>query len=281
MNICEAIKFASQELQPELSDIDAKVDAEFLLSKAIEKNFTWLKTWPEYQLTETQQNTYIEMLKRRKRGEPIAYITGERGFWTLNLKTNASTLIPRPETELLVELALAFLSPKKSAKVLDLGTGTGAIALAIASERPADSLIACDYSQAAVELARVNAAQNNIDNVDVVQSDWFAQISGDKFDLIVSNPPYIEAGDPHLTQGDLIYEPNSALIADDCGLADIKIIIAQSKKFLCQGGGLMIEHGYNQGEAVRKLFQLSEYQQIDTIKDLAGLERITMAKMPG
>lgn len=271
MDITAAINLALRHLNTE----SPKIDAEFLLAKVLNKSFTWLKTWPEYELSEQQEILYREMIKRRQKGEPVAYITGERAFWTLNLETNASTLIPRSETELLVETALEFLENKKSAKVLDLGTGTGAIALALASERYNDRVFASDFHPQAVKLAKGNAHKNKIDNIEIIQSDWFSNIREDNFDLIVSNPPYVEAGDPHLSQGDLVFEPDSALIAGDCGLADIKTIVKETRSFLVSGGGLMIEHGFEQGEQVRAIFLESGFTLVNTIADLAGLDRVT------
>ena len=276
MNIQTALNQAVLLLQPLINSADAKTDAEYLLSKILDKNFTWLKTWPEYELSEQQQAEYSKMLQRRKNGEPIAYILKEKAFWTLDLETNSSTLIPRPETELLVEQALEVLAEKQAAKTLDLGTGTGAIALSIAAERRDDDVYACDYNQDAVDLAWRNAKNNKIQNITIIQSDWFSNIKEKNFDLIVSNPPYIEANDPHLNQGDLIFEPNSALESADEGLADIKLIIKQSKICLKNDGCLMLEHGFEQGQRVRDVFSSHGYVEVSTIQDLAGLDRVTM-----
>jgi len=271
------VKLAIAYLESKLQGEESKDDARYLASHLLQKSFTWIKTWPDELLTLEQKEQLEKLLERRLSGEPIAYITGERDFWTLTLKTNPSTLIPRPETELLVEKAIEFLGnyPSKNAKVLDLGTGTGAIALAIASARPTDKIIACDFQAGAVELAKENAKLNNINNVTIIQSDWFSNMAEESFELIVSNPPYVEEGDPHLTQGDLVFEPNSALVAADQGLADIKIIISESTRFLVDGGQLMIEHGYQQAEQLKAIFIENGFSQIETYKDLAGLDRIT------
>jgi len=271
MNINEAIEYSIKSI----GGSEANIDSQYLLSFILQKKFTWLKTWPETILSQQQETLLFELVKRRKQGEPIAFITGERDFWTLTLETNPSTLIPRPETELLVEKALEFLKDLPKAKILDLGTGTGAIALAIASERKNDKLYATDYVEDVVDLAKRNAIKNKISNVEIFQSDWFSKIKETEFDLIVSNPPYVEENDPHLNQGDLRFEPKSALTAGDNGLADIKIIIEESRPRLVNGGNVMIEHGYYQANELREIFRSFGYQKIKVIKDLAGLDRIS------
>jgi release factor glutamine methyltransferase len=271
MNINEAIECSIKSI----GGSEANIDSQYLLSFILQKKFTWLKTWPETILSQQQETLLFELVKRRKQGEPIAFITGERDFWTLTLETNPSTLIPRPETELLVEKALEFLKDLPKAKILDLGTGTGAIALAIASERKNDKVIATDYVEDVVDLAKRNAIKNKISNVEIFQSDWFSKIKETEFDLIVSNPPYVEENDPHLNQGDLRFEPKSALTAGDNGLADIKIIIEESRSRLVNGGKVMIEHGYCQANDLREIFRSFGYQKIKVIKDLAGLDRIS------
>lgn len=277
MILKDALALGKKCLIDQGADVEsATIDVEFLLSHALSKSITWLKTWPDYALTEQEKSLYNQFIERRQQGEPVAYILGEKAFWTLQLYTNPSTLIPRSETELLVELSLDYLRSKGKSRVLDLGTGTGAIALAIADERKEDEIVACDFNVKAVELTKKNAQRNNIHHVDIIQSDWFSHIELKPFDLIVSNPPYIEDGDPHLKQGDLLFEPSRALVAKDNGLADLKIIIFEAKKFLKSGGVLLLEHGYQQGEAVRKLFSDNGYQNIKTEKDLAGLERVSL-----
>jgi len=280
LTITDALELAGNEL----SSDSARTDAEFLLCKAVDRSFTWLKTWPEYQLSETQAQEFRQMLARRKLGEPVAYITGERGFWTLNLESNPSTLIPRAETELLVESGLLYLQQRQAGtsatmpapKVLDLGTGTGAVALAIAAERADAEVLACDFNPLAVELARRNCETNNLSNVEVRQSDWFSAVGDCRFDLILSNPPYVAANDPHLGRGDLRFEPVTALVAGDDGLDDIRKISAQASQYLVSGGALMLEHGFQQGKAVRALMRSSGFNEVETRVDLAGLERVTL-----
>ncbi len=280
MNVIDAIRLAENKLkvdsQKHLLSQDARVDAEFLLSKVLNKSFTWLKTWPEFELSVEQESNFLSMLQRRFNGEPIAYIIGEKSFWTLDLCTNQSTLIPRADTELLVETALEFLAKLTTASILDLGTGTGAVGLAIASERKQDQVYACDFNQEAVKLAQKNALKNNISNITIFESNWFSQVAQNQFDLIVSNPPYIEEKDPHLAQGDLVFEPSSALVSGIDGLDDIKIIIQQSKNYLKQKGCLMLEHGFDQASRVQSIFSQYSYVDVETFKDLAGLDRVTI-----
>ena len=276
MNVEYALKFATEQIGGSDNNIKANIDARYIVSYILQKDFTWLRAWQDQELSNEQKLTLEGLVERRKCGEPIAYITREKDFWSLTLETNSSTLIPRPETELLVENALEFLKDRPIAKILDLGTGTGAIALAIASERKNDSIVATDIVQDAVELATRNAEKNNINNVKILQSDWFSNITESKFDLIVSNPPYVEESDPHLSQGDLRFEPSSALTSGDNGLADIKIIIAESRGRLVRGGMLMIEHGFEQGKKVRNMYVEQGFSEVETVIDLSDLDRITV-----
>jgi len=275
MNVQAALDYAQSVI---ISD-EPQVDARYLLSFVLNKNFTWLKTWSDKNLTAKQLSQLKILIERRIKGEPIAYITGEKDFWSLTLKTSPSTLIPRSETELLVEKALAFLSEYETAKVLDLGTGTGAIGLAIASERVDDQIIACDFQQQVVELAQKNASLNNIANIKILQSNWFSNITENQFNLIVANPPYVIEGDSHLSQDDLVFEPNSALVAKKNGLADIKTIVNRAPEYLINGGALMMEHGFEQGDEVRRLFNSVGFIKIETILDLSELERVTLGVM--
>ncbi len=259
-----------------------RLDVELLLAHVLQKTRTWLFTWPDASLSDAQTKIFQDYFSRRISGEPIAHIIGVREFWSLPLAVNNSTLIPRPDTEILVEIPLQLFaedSPTQIRTLLDLGTGTGAIALAMASEKPHWQVLAVDKSQDAVSLAEKNRTQLQLTNVRVQQSDWFAKIDNtQKFDVIVSNPPYIDPQDPHLDQGDVRFEPRSALIADKKGLADIEWIVAHSLSYLAHGGWLLLEHGYDQGEAVRDLLNQQGFVAIETRRDYGGNDRVTLAQ---
>ena len=261
------------------SSDSAKLDAQVLLLHILQKPRSYLFTWPEKKLSSEQQHQFEHCCQRRLNGEPVAHITGQREFWSLTFEVNATTLIPRPDTETLVEQALAVDVPK-NAKVLDLGTGTGAIALALGSEMPNWSILALDKVNDAVELATRNQQRLAINNVSVKQSNWFSALTDARFDLIVTNPPYIERNDIHLKQGDVRFEPLSALVADDFGLSDIKQIITQSRDYLESNGYLLIEHGFDQGQAVRDYFKTMSFINIKTVKDFANNDRVTLAQWP-
>lgn len=262
-----------------LSSESAKLDAQVLLLHILQKPRSYLFTWPEHALSDEQQSQFNVFIQRRLKGEPVAHITGLREFWSLSLEVNATTLIPRPDTETLVEQALEIALPA-TAKVLDLGTGTGAIALALGSEMPNWQITAVDRVSDAVALATRNQQRLAINNVHVKQSNWFSELHGEKFNLIVTNPPYIESSDIHLNQGDVRFEPLSALVADDCGMSDIKQIITQSRDYLSSNGYLLIEHGFEQGEAVRHFFKKMAFVNIKTVKDLGNNDRVTLALWP-
>ncbi|MBB1355249.1 peptide chain release factor N(5)-glutamine methyltransferase [Pseudoalteromonas sp. SR45-5] len=262
-----------------LSSESAKLDAQVLLLHILQKPRSYLFTWPEHALSDEQQSQFNIFIQRRLKGEPVAHITGLREFWSLSLEINATTLIPRPDTETLVEQALEIALPA-TAKVLDLGTGTGAIALALGSEMPNWQITAVDRVSDAVALATRNQQRLAINNVHVKQSNWFSELHGEKFNLIVTNPPYIESSDIHLNQGDVRFEPLSALVADDCGMSDIKQIITQSRDYLSSNGYLLIEHGFEQGEAVRHFFEKMAFVNIKTVKDLGNNDRVTLALWP-
>ncbi|CAH1596627.1 protein-(glutamine-N(5)) methyltransferase [Vibrio jasicida] len=252
------------------------LDAAILLCHVLGKPRSYLLTWPERALEAEQQAQFEMLLERRIAGEPVAYIIGEREFWSLPLKVSPSTLIPRPDTERLVEVALDKTFDQ-TGPILDLGTGTGAIALALASEMPARQVMGVDLKQEAKELAEYNAAQLNIKNVTFDQGSWFEPIaSGTKFALIVSNPPYIDEKDPHLSQGDVRFEPKSALVADENGLADIRYISDLARQYLQEGGWLAFEHGYDQGDAVREILTNFGFEQVMTEKDYGGNDRVTL-----
>ncbi|WP_405601265.1 MULTISPECIES: peptide chain release factor N(5)-glutamine methyltransferase [unclassified Pseudoalteromonas] len=259
------------------SSESAKLDAQVLLLHILQKPHSYLFTWPEHALNAEQQQQFNTFCQRRLNGEPVAHITGQREFWSLSLEVNATTLIPRPDTETLVEQALEVAVPA-TAKVLDLGTGTGAIALALGSEMPNWNIIAVDRVNEAVVLAKRNQQRLAINNVNVKQSNWFSALENEKFNLIVTNPPYIESDDIHLNQGDVRFEPLSALVADDSGMSDIKQIIIQSRDYLLSNGYLLIEHGFDQGKAVRDFFKQMAFINIKTVKDLGDNDRVTLAQ---
>ncbi|MDO6837399.1 peptide chain release factor N(5)-glutamine methyltransferase [Pseudoalteromonas carrageenovora] len=261
------------------SSESAKLDAQVLLLHILQKPRSYLFTWPEHVLSNEQQSQFNVFLQRRLKGEPVAHITGLREFWSLSLEVNATTLIPRPDTETLVECALN-LAMLDTAKVLDLGTGTGAIALALGCEMPNWQIVAVDRVTEAVALANKNQQRLGINNVDVKQSNWFSALQGERFNLIVTNPPYIEQDDIHLNQGDVRFEPLSALVADDAGMSDIKQIITQSRDYLLSSGYLLIEHGFEQAEAVRHLFKEMAFINIKTVKDFGNNDRVTLAQWP-
>ena len=253
----------------------ARIEVQCLLQHVLKTSRAWLLAHPEHCPGEPAQIRYDNLLQLRLNGEPIAYLLGEREFFGLLFKVTPDVLIPRPETELLVELALQHIPSDNLCLVLDLGTGSGAIALSIAHARPTAQVLACDASSAALEVARENAQLLGIANATFVQSDWFAALDARRFDLIVSNPPYIAAGDPHLQCGDVSFEPPSALASGDDGLHDIRYIISQAKTHLNQGGWLLLEHGYNQVAQVRELLQQNGFGEIFSTRDLAGIERVS------
>ena len=272
--------FQGQQVLTAGSD-SALLDAQILLSFVLDKPHSFLLTWPEKLLTDEQLTSYLCLLTRRYQGEPIAYIVGEKEFWSLPFKVSTATLIPRPDTETLIELVLEQYANSEVVRCLDLGTGTGAIALALASENSYWQIEAIDFSDDAVALAKVNAINLGLSHVDIYQSDWFSAVSTDKpFDIIVSNPPYIDKADENLVQGDVRFEPKTALVANEQGLADIRYITNNSMKFLVKGGKLFFEHGFAQGQAVRDILQKTGFENPQTVQDLNGHDRITWAVSP-
>ncbi|MEW6981947.1 peptide chain release factor N(5)-glutamine methyltransferase [Colwelliaceae bacterium 6471] len=258
----------------------AKLDAQILLSTVLNKPTSYLLTWPEQVLTDEQCLHYLTLLNRRYNGEPIAYIIGSREFWSLTLLVSPATLIPRPDTEILVEQVLSLYADQqqKSIRCLDLGTGTGAIALALASELPKWTIDAVDFSREAVTLAQKNATRLNLETVNIFYSNWFEGVQVDtKYDVIVSNPPYIDELDEHLSQGDVRYEPKSALVADDNGLGDIKHIADKAREYLQDGGCLIFEHGFTQAKEVQQILKVLGYHGMQTAIDFSGHDRITWA----
>jgi release factor glutamine methyltransferase len=257
----------------------ARLDAELLLAAALGKPRSFLRTWPERIVTREAKDLYGSFMERRRDGEPVAYILGHQGFWSLDLEVTPDTLIPRPDTELLVETVLA-LESVEHARVLDLGTGTGAIALALAHERAQWQVTGVDRIAGAVELAERNRVRLHIQNVSFKPSHWFEALSGERFDIIVSNPPYIPQNDPHLSQGDVRYEPVSALVAGNDGLDDIRLIAQQASEYLAPRGWLLLEHGFDQAPAVRELLTACGFASVESCRDLAQHERITLGRLP-
>jgi release factor glutamine methyltransferase len=257
----------------------ARFDAELLLCHVLEQPRSYLFTWPERALMPAQQAAFEALVTRRERGEPVAHLTGLREFWSLALEVSPDTLIPRPDTETLVEAALERL-PDGDYRVADLGTGTGAIALALASERPRWQVVATDRVEAAVALARRNRDRLGLTRVEVLAGSWCEPLSG-RFDMILSNPPYIDADDPHLRRGDVRFEPHSALVASESGLADIRCIAEQARQYLQPGGWLLLEHGYQQGAATGALLTQLGYGEVQTLADLGGQPRVTLGRWSG
>ena len=277
MNISGALKQAEQVLAP-VSD-SARRDAEVLLCHVLNESLSYLRTWPERELTAAQQSAFDVLIHKRQHGEPVAYLTGEREFWSMPFFVTSDTLIPRPETELLVERALQAL-PDSAQQVLDLGTGSGVIALALAKERPQWQLTATDASFAALRIAEKNARRLKLDNVQFEYGSWYAPLKGRRYHAIISNPPYVADRDPHLAQGDVRFEPNSALVSGGDGLDDIRQIVAGAPAHLHAGGWLLLEHGYDQGAAVAGLLSQQGFQQVATLRDLAGQPRVTLGCLP-
>lgn len=255
----------------------ARLEAEILLGYALGVSRSFLFANPELAVPLKRQSDFMALLRRRSQGEPIAYLIGKRSFWTFDLEITADVLIPRPETELLVEFALRVIPTAVPYKVADLGTGSGAIALAIALERPQCEVHATDISEKALQVAQRNANSLNLQEVHFHQGSWLQALQG-KFHVLVSNPPYVNQDDPHLQQGDCRFEPGLALSPGNDGLVAIREITSQSPGCLLAGGWLLVEHGYDQGAAVRSLFSEAGFRDISTQRDLAGLERICMGK---
>lgn len=273
LNITQAIRQAS-ELLAGHSD-SARLDAEVLLAHTLNCDITHLIAWPEKKLDDKQTQTFNALITQRRQGIPVAYLTGSKEFWSLDFKVTPATLIPRPDTELLVEFVLEKFSDQKQLQLADLGTGSGAIAIAIASERPNWKIIATDISTDALTIAKENAGIHKITNITFIQSNWFNQIDQYRFDLILSNPPYIAKQDPHLVQGDVRFEPQSALISGITGMDDIEAITAQSKNYLKPDGWLIFEHGFDQKHQTLNCLQRHDFHTITQLHDLSGQPRIT------
>jgi release factor glutamine methyltransferase len=258
-----------------LAGASPRLEAELLLTHASGWSRTQLLAWPERELDPALAETYETLVARRLSGEPIAYLRGRQAFWTLELKVSPATLIPRPETELLVETALALL-PRSQLDLVELGTGSGAIAAALASERPAWQLIATDQSTSALAIARENFTALDLGRIAIVRGDWLRAFADDSLDVIVSNPPYIRDGDPHLGQGDLRFEPRRALTSGGDGLDAIRAIALDATRCLRTGGLVIVEHGFDQGALVRGIFIGIGLTRVDTRRDLADHDRVTL-----
>jgi release factor glutamine methyltransferase len=232
-------------------------------------------------MTAHEAKAFDALARRRRGGEPVAYLTGRREFYGLDLEVTPDVLIPRPETELLVELALVRIDANAHTEVLDLGSGSGAIALAVASERPHSAVLGVDVSAAAVALARRNATRLNVGNVAFIESDWFSAVPRKRYDAIIANPPYVAAGDEHLGEGDLRFEPPAALAAGVDGLNAIRVIVAGAAAFLSPGAWLVIEHGYDQADAVLAMLRDAQFSDVQSRRDLAGIPRTALGRMQG
>lgn len=285
MNYQQWLSYAAEFLEKHLTSdpyLNAKFDVNLLLQFVIQKSKSQLLAFSETELDEKTLQNLTALLSRRAQGEPIAYIMGEAEFWSLNLLVSADTLIPRPDTEILVEQALIRLPQKALVSILDLGTGTGAIALALAQELKKcgqkSRVLGVDLIPNAVTLAQQNAQRNQLPDVEFRQSSWFDNVD-EKFDLIVTNPPYIDPQDAHLNQGDVRFEPLTALIAEEQGYADLRYIIEQAPRYLNTQGWLLLEHGWQQGEKVRSFFQENLWEKVATVKDYGDNERVTLAQL--
>ncbi|TYL48638.1 peptide chain release factor N(5)-glutamine methyltransferase [Marinomonas sp. IMCC 4694] len=280
MRIDEVLKGAYERLV--FVSETAQLDAQLLLAHVLSVSTSYFYTWPEKVISDDMLVAFNQLLDRRAQGEPVAYLLGHQAFWSLDLEVSTFTLIPRPDTEKLVEVALSVLDTGKVSRILDLGAGTGAIALSLASEQPKSTVIGVDLIEAAVALAQRNAVRNNIRNATFVQSSWFDALHGQAlFDLIVSNPPYIDPDDEHLSQGDMRFEPRSALVAERHGLADIEHIVATAPTFMKVGAYLMFEHGYDQASAVRECLTTAGFTQVTNFQDLGGNDRVTIGQWFG
>lgn len=273
--VAQALRKAALRLAEE-----GREDAEYLMAHAVGQSRSWLFAHANDELPAEVLAQFEQWISRRERGEPVAYLLGTRGFWRLDLAVTPDTLIPRPETERLVELALDRLPLHAPKVAADLGTGSGAIALALAHERPLLQVLATDLSPAALAVAQRNALANGLERVQFAQGAWFSALGGRRFDLIVSNPPYIEDRDPHLERGDLRFEPRTALASGTDGLDDLRIIIAGAPAHLMPGGSLLVEHGWNQGERVSRLFVAAGFSDVATVQDWEGRDRVTLGRLP-
>lgn len=255
-------------------------EAKMLMAHVMHRNRAWLAAHDDEPMTATEMKNFDALARRRREGEPVAYLVGRREFYGLDLEVTRDVLIPRPETELLVELALVRIDANAHSEVLDLGSGSGAIALAIANERPSCSVLGVDISQAALEIARRNAARLKVANATFVESDWFSAVPKKRYDAIVANPPYVASIDPHLREGDVRFEPAQALAAGVDGLSAIRAIIADAGNYLAPAAWLLIEHGYDQADAVQSLLREAGFGDVQSRRDLAGIPRTALGRAP-
>ena len=253
----------------------AHLDAEILLAFVMQVERTYLYAHPEAVVDDDKVTTFQKLVSRRSAGYPIAYLTRTREFWSLNLMVSEATLIPRPETEYLVKTALEIIPEGMPYSVLELGTGSGAIAVAVAGERPLCRITSTDISDAALSVAKRNGEIHQRDNITFLKSDWYRQLDPCAFNLIISNPPYIRPNDDHLSRGDIQFEPRLALVSKMGGLQAIKRILDKACAFLMEGGAVILEHGATQATSVRRLFKQNDFKRITTHHDLARLDRIT------
>jgi release factor glutamine methyltransferase len=278
MQIVDALKHARQQLiASDNTDSDnVRLDTEILLCSVLKCERTHLYSYPEQILSNDESESFIALVDKRSQGHPIAHLTKQKEFWSLSFHVTDDTLIPRPETELLVETALERIPIDSTKYILDLGTGSGAIAIAIASERPLAMITATDASDKALNIAKHNADLNSIDNINFIEANWFDRLNSNAYDLIISNPPYINNDDPHLKQGDVRFEPLSALTSGKDGLDDLRTIIHESTNHLKKQAWLLVEHGYNQGAQVRQLFTENNFTSVTTIKDYSDNDRVSI-----
>lgn len=280
MNTIKSALQNARQCFERISD-SASLDAEILLCQVLEKNRSYLRAWPEKQLDAIQLQNYHTLIQKRALGTPVAYLTGTREFWARNFDVCPDVLIPRPDTELLVEICLSRIPPDKPLKVVDLGTGSGAIAVTLAAERPKLSITAVDFCPAALRIAKQNAEKHKIKSIRFIESDWLQQLQGERFNLVISNPPYIARDDPHLSQGEIGFEPQQALISGKQGLDAINTISTQALKHFHCSGLLLFEHGYQQAQSVQSILNKLGYVNIRTYKDLSGNDRVTLGEFTG
>lgn len=262
------------DAQTSISD-SALLDAEVLLCHVLQKERSYLRAWPDKLLEPEQQEQFWALTEKRRQGMPVAYLIGRREFWSRDFRVSPDVLIPRPDTELLVELGLNLIPPDAPFRLIDLGTGSGIIAITLAAERPHAQVIATDLNSAALEIAKQNARHHHITNIHFYQSDWFNNTPDIQFDLVISNPPYIAKDDSHLQEGDVRFEPQTALVAAQQGLRDIETIADGARGHLKPQGHLLIEHGYNQQHQIQTIFKGLGYDKVQTYQDLSGQPRVT------